>query len=594
MRRGVEIALIMLLAATAAVAVTTAQEVGDAPVFRVQLLADRAPAVAGEPLGLAVVLEVEHGWHVNSDQPGDEFSLPTTVEWRLPDGWQAPIPSFPDGRAVEFEFSDVPIEVWEGRVVIPARIMVPAEASGAVRLGVTVTAQACNNSQCLAPRPVDAALELEVAPPGATSTPQHADLFAAATTVAGAAGPAGAADDPFSNRSLPLLLLVVFLAGLGLNLTPCVFPLIPITVGFFAQQTRDRTGGSFLLALAYVVGIAVTYSLLGVAAALGGALVGGALQSPLVVAVIVLVLLALAASMFGAWELRIPLPAWAQSGRTGLLGALLMGLVMGLVAAPCIGPFVLGLVTFVGQRGDPLFGFAMFFTLALGLGVPYLLLGTFTGLVNRLPASGMWMIGVRKVFGVILVAMAAYFAAPLLPGDLGRWLQAAVLVLGALYLLLVDRTGHEQPAIDRVMRALCVVMLVAGVWLAPLGRGAGEMVVAAGPAGLEWTPHDAAAIEAAAAAGRPVILDFYADWCAPCRELDEKTFHDPAVQAALADFARFKVDLTRQTEANQALVEAYGVRGVPTVIVLDGPDERFRITGFEPPDAFLQRLNAPR
>ncbi len=129
-----------------------------------------------------------------------------------------------------------------------------------------------------------------------------------------------------------------------------------------------------------------------------------------------------------------------------------MGLVMGFVAAPCIGPFVVGLLTYVGQRGDPFLGFILFFTLALGLGLPYLILGTFTGAVNKLPASGMWMIGVRRVFGVILVAMAAYFAAPLMPGDSGRWLMSAVLVLGALYLLVIDRTGHEQPTIDRVMR----------------------------------------------------------------------------------------------------------------------------------------------
>lgn len=593
MRRRIEIPLLAALAIAAAAAVG-AQGLEGEPVFRATLIADRAPAVAGEALGLAVVIEVERGWHVNSDQPGDDFSLPTTLDWRLPEGWPRPIPSFPDGRQVSFEFSEVPIEVWEGRVVIPAGIIVPAAASGAVRLGVTVTAQACNDTQCLAPQPVDAALELEVAPAGSAPSPLHHELFAAAARTGAGAVTSRAESDPFSDRSLPILLLVVFLAGLGLNLTPCVFPLIPITVGYFAQQTRSRTGGSFALALAYVLGIAVTYSLLGVAAALGGALVGGALQSPLVIGLIVLVLLALAASMFGVWELRIPLPSWAQSGRSGVFGALVMGLVMGLVAAPCIGPFVLGLVTFVGQRGDPVFGFIMFFTLAMGLGVPYLLLGTFTGLVNRLPASGMWMIGVRKVFGVVLVAMAAYFAAPLLAGDAGRWLEAAVLVAGALYLLLIDRTGHEQPAIDRMMRLLCVVMLVAGLWLAPLGRGAGGSGVAAAPAGLGWSAHDAAAVATAAAAGTPVIIDFYADWCAPCRELDENTFSDPAVRAELAGYARFKVDLTRQTEINQQLVEEFGVRGVPTVIVLDGADERFRITGYEPPDRFLQRLTGQR
>lgn len=581
---------LLAVLAVAAAAPAVAQGFGSEPVFQVRLVPDRAPAVAGEPLRLAVVLDVDRGWHVNSDQPGDDFSLPTTLDWVMPEGWPAPVVAFPDGKALQFEFSEQPIEVWEGRVVIPAGAGVPAGASGTVGIAVEVTAQACNDTQCLAPVGVTAAAELEVASAGSAWEPRNAELFEGLAVAGGDAAPG---DDPFTGRSLPLLLVLVFLAGLGLNLTPCVFPLIPITVGYFSEQAKQRTGGTFWLALAYVIGIALTYSVLGVLAALGGALFGGVLQNPWVVAVIVAVLLALAAAMFGAWEFRIPLPSWAQSDRGGALGALAMGLVMGLVAAPCIGPFVLGLVTFVGERGDPVFGFVLFFALALGLGVPYLVLGTFTGLVNRLPASGMWMVGVRRVFGVILVAMAAYFAAPLLPGEAGGWLMAAVLVLGGLYLLVVDRTGHEQPAIDRAMRLLCAAMVVAGLWLAPagvVGGSAGGGSVAGSSGGLEWSAFDASRLEAATAAGTPVILDFYADWCAPCKELDAKTFADPRVRDVLGSYARFKIDLTRSTEAGRRLTESYDVRGVPTVIVLDGDGERFRITGFEPPERFLQRL----
>jgi thiol:disulfide interchange protein DsbD len=266
-----------------------------------------------------------------------------------------------------------------------------------------------------------------------------------------------------------------------------------------------------------------------------------------------------------------------------------MGLVMGFVAAPCIGPFVVGLLTYVGQKGDPFLGFLLFFTLAIGLGVPYLILGTFTGAVNRLPASGMWMIGVRRVFGVILIAMAAYFAAPLMPGDSGRWLMAGVLVMGALYLLVVDRTGHEQPTIDRVMRVLAAAMLVAGVLMAP-GLRSDNTAGEAGGGHLEWQAYDAGSAQAAIAGGTPVIIDFYADWCAPCRELDEKTFSDQTVKDGLAGYQRFKVDLTRSSEANEALTTGYRIMGVPTVIVFSGGEEVFRITGFEPPERFLKRL----
>lgn len=562
------------------------------PVFTVELLSDRNPAVAGEGLQLAAVVTVEAGWHINSDDPGDEFSMPTSVAWLLPEGWPEPETVFPDGEQLEFEFADAPIEVWQGKFVLVGRLTVPETAEGTVRPRVEVTAQACNNSQCLPPVGVKSGVDIDIVVPGGASRPINQELFAGAPT-AGHEPASGGADEEVSRlagMSLPLLLITVFFGGLALNLTPCVFPLIPITIGFFSQQTKGRSGSAFGLAFAYFIGIALTYSVLGVLAALGGAIFGAALQNPFVVGLIVVVLLALAASMFGAWEIRPP--AWAMQasgGRSGMLGALIMGLLMGIVAAPCIGPFVIGLLTFVGQKGDPVFGFFVFFALAAGLGLPYLLLGTFTGLINRLPASGAWMIGVRRVFGVILIAMAAYFAAPMLPGDGGDWLMGLTLSIGALYLLVVDRTGHEQPAIDRVMRLVSAGILVVGLSMLPIGLGGGGAEVADG-GHLEWQSYDGAAFRAAVEAGQPVIIDFYADWCAPCRELDEKTFSDPRVQEALEGFARFKVDQTRASEEAIVLADEFAVFGVPTVMVYRDGTEVFRITGFEPPERFLERL----
>ncbi len=576
---------LVCLAALAA----SAQGFNADPVFTVALLPDHKPVVAGEVLQLAAVVTVESGWHINSDDPGDEFSMPTTVGWNMPDGWPEPVTLFPDGEQLEFDFSEVPIEVWEGKVVLLGRVTVPDTAGGAVRPRVEVTAQACNNTQCLPPVAVKAGVDLEVVPAGGSSEPVNQELFAIPVPVESGAT---AADDDASRlagMSLPLLLLTVFLGGLALNLTPCVFPLIPITIGFFSQQTKGGTGNSFGLAFAYFIGIALTYSVLGVLAALGGAIFGGALQNPIVVVVIVLVLLALAASMFGAWEIRPP--AWAMNasgGRSGMLGALIMGLLMGIVAAPCIGPFVIGLLTFVGQKGDPVFGFFVFFALAAGLGLPYLLLGTFTGLVNRLPASGAWMIGVRRVFGVILIAMAAYFAAPMLPGSGGDWLMGLTLAMGALYLLVIDRTGHEQPAIDRVMRLVCAGLLVVGLSMLPIARGGADAV--SGSDHLVWAAYDGAAFRDAVDSGKPVIVDFYADWCAPCRELDEKTFSDPRIKEILDGFVRFKVDQTRASKQAVELAAEFNVLGVPTVMVYREGKEVFRLTGFESADQFLERL----
>jgi len=521
------------------------------PVFDVELKADRDPVVAGDTFELAVVVEIDRGWHINSDQPGDEFSLPTTLAWTLPDGWDDPVATFPDGVELSFEFSDTPIEVWHEVAVIRATLSVPSSATGSATIGVKLTAQACNDTQCLPPVPVSVTTELPVASAGTETARRNADLFPAKPGDLSSTDGSMNSVGRLGRMSLPLLVLTVFLAGLALNLTPCVYPLIPITVGFFAQQAKQRSGGTFGLAVVYVLGMSITYSVLGVTAALTGRLFGTALQHPIVVGVIVAVLLLLAASMFGLWELKVP--AWAMKasgGRNGYLGALLMGLIVGIVAAPCIGPFVLGLLTFVGQRGDPLLGFLLFFTLAMGLGLPYLVLGTFTGAINRLPASGAWMIGVRKVFGVLLVALAVYFARSLIPGDLGAWFMAVVLISGGLYLLVIDRTSHEQPAVDRFMRLVSVALVVGGVLQLPMMENGAEDH-------LKWLAYDAEQLNAAVQSGQPVIVDFFADWCAPCRELDEKTFSDPEVAQVLAGYARFKVDQTRSTPEGDEAASTY-------------------------------------
>jgi thiol:disulfide interchange protein DsbD len=553
------------------------------PVFSASASWQGAPPVASGSAALQVAVTVQPGWHVNSNTPLDPYLIPTRVHLELPQGWQAEPPAFPPSKLVKFAFSDDKLAVFEGTFAVTILIHVPAGAAVPPTLRGNVEAQACNNQLCLAPTkvPFEVALAAsagEGTPPTTAVTTPPGESAASATT---SGIPAG-----FASTGLLLQLAIVFVAGLALNLTPCVYPLIPITVGFFARQHGERRGRTWRLALLYVLGMSITYSALGVAAALTGRLFGAALQSPWVVGLIVVVLLALAASMFGAWEIRVP--AWAtraSGGRAGSGGALMMGFVVGLVAAPCIGPFVLGLLTYVGQRQSVLLGFALFFALSLGLGLPYLLLGVFTGAVERLPNSGAWMVGVRQLFGVLLVALAGYFARPFLAPPWGDRLFAGLLVLGGLYLLLVARPGHGQDWIDRFMRLASAGVLVAGVLLFPAGgRSTAE---------LTWRPYQHAAVATALASGQPVVLDFYATWCLPCKELDEKTFSRPEVAARLAGFARFKVDLTTDDQATNDLRKTFGVAGVPTVVFFrngrEVPDTR--LTGFEPPAQFLKRLD---
>ena len=237
-------------------------------------------------------------------------------------------------------------------------------------------------------------------------------------------------------------MLGIFLGGMALNLTPCVYPIIPITVSYFGGKSGQGQGRLLVHGLLYLAGLAVTNSALGVAAALTGGLMGSLLQNPLVLVTVAAILVLFATSLFGFWELRLPgsLTQAASKSYAGYFGSLFMGLTLGVVAAPCIGPFVLGLLTWVASMGSPLLGFLVFFTLSLGLGLPLFFLAMFSGSLEKLPRSGEWMLWVRKLMGWVLVGMAAYFIRPLLPESVGVLLLAAVALAAAVHLGWLDRT----------------------------------------------------------------------------------------------------------------------------------------------------------
>ena len=287
---------------------------------------------------------------------------------------------------------------------------------------------------------------------------------------------------------------LVFIGGLLLNLTPCVYLMIPITIGYFGAQSEGKTGKTFSLALLYVLGLALVYSTLGVFAAFTGNLFGSLMQSSWVIGFVAIIFFALSLSMMGVFTLNPPQALMQQSGaKKGALGALAMGALLGIVAAPCVGPVVAALLAYVGARGEPLLGFILFFALSIGLGVPYLLLGTFSGAVKSLPRSGMWLEKSKKFFAIPLLIVSFYYA----------------------YLAV-------KPALA-----------------AP---------IEAAPAGQHWTPATLAKLDEAKQKGQPVILDFRADWCLPCLKMEREIFSQAAVHQAAAanDIQLLQVDLTSQ------------------------------------------------
>ncbi len=394
---------------------------------------------------------------------------------------------------------------------------------------------------------------------------------------------------PLAGRAAIWTLLGIFFGGMALNLTPCVYPLIPITVSYFGGRSSRGRGQTLAHGLCYVGGLALTHSGLGVVAALTGGFMGAMLQNPLVPAAVALILLALASSMFGLWELRMPQGLTRVAARSygGYFGSFFMGVTLGVVAAPCIGPFVLGLLTWVAGMGSPLLGFLVFFTLSLGLGLPLFVLALFSGRLDRLPRSGEWMIWVRRLMGWVLVGMAAYFVRPVLSGGAGDVLLAAVTAAAGLHLGWIDRTRAGFRAFAWMKTAAGT----AGLVTATLLVGA---LVLAGP-DATWHPYSDRLLREAALAGKPVVIDFSAAWCAPCRELDEITFRHPdIVRHSQGTFVFIKVDLTRRAGPDlHRLLGRFDVRGVPTVVFLDaGGKERrdLRLVDFLPPGAFLARM----
>jgi len=534
---------------------------------------------AGKDYPLLFRLSIADKWYIHGPaKEGDliptEFAFAEQSRIRIKDLL------FPMTENKKFDYLSETVALFSGEIFVKGTVVFPQDTPhGEHVFKGKISYQACSASSCLPPGNLPLSVTLRVVPPGSATKAVNQETFLAyekgITTSGGFGG------------GLLLTLLGFFLGGLALNLTPCIYPLIPITVSYFGGRDQGR-GATAIHAFLYLVGLAVMNSILGVWASLSGRMVGSALQHPVVLIFMACLFIAFATSSFGLWELRLPagLTRAASTRFSGYFGTLFMGLTLGIIAAPCLGPFILGLLTYVAQKGDPIMGFLSFFTLSIGLGLPLAVLAFFSGAVSRLPFSGDWMLWIRKFMGWILIAMAAYMIHFLLPEEWGRSsLMALVPLAAAVHLGWLDRTGagHRRFRIFKKVFGVCVL---AGVFVF-LG------VATQKAEAISWVSYEEPLLALAAREKKPVIVDFYADWCGPCRALDSKVFTDPEIVDLSRQFLTVRLDLTRRQPHQDAILHRYGIKGVPTLLFFDTQGKEvtsLRVEEYMDKKEILQRM----
>lgn len=604
----------------------------------------------------------------------------------LPEGAKGVTLGKPVWPATKRKFDELlkkELDYWDGATIsVPVPVTFDGKP-GARTLELVVTQQACNPCVCLMPTPVSftkrvtvTAPKAAVVPPAASPAPSPEKTAAAAakiaptptqdpgtpepgTTPAAAAASASASTTVPSSRAAVsasssvfssqdrmaeliktnflLALAVSFLGGVLISLTPCVYPMIPITVAVIGNQatkgnataSQSRSRG-FLLSLVYVLGITAVYATLGVIAAKSGKEFGFAMRNPIVLLSVAAVFVALAASMFGAFQIQLPTALQTRLSSyqgSGTAGVFVTGLFAGVVAGPCTAPVLIGILLAisageVGVAG----GFALMTSFSFGMGMLFVAIGTFSGLLSTLPRSGAWMDTVKHVFGAMLVGAALYFLKLSLPTD-GQWVFA--LALGASLVLLgmglgaMLRLDAEAPLSKRLSQGTGCLAAVAGVWffvggLASSGFGpqyvpSGDRITGGATAAvassgheLPWIEDEAEGVRVSAATGKPMLIDFWAEDCTACAELDEHTYTDERViDLATESFVPVKVDLSTPfgTSAERKkqvaeLREKYRVLGLPKVVFIrpDGSeiDKELTVYGFVPAEQFLERMNAAK
>jgi thiol:disulfide interchange protein len=393
-----------------------------------------------------------------------------------------------------------------------------------------------------------------------------------------------------------LVFLIAFLGGILDSMTPCVYPVIPVVISYMGAKSGNKKSAGFFLSLFFVIGLAITYSIVGLLASfLGGIFgVGDIAANPVVRVVIASIFTILALSMFGVWEMNIissdQQTKWMQKGKQskGILGAVIIGMVSGVVAAPCVGPVLAVLLIHVATAGDVLYGWLLFVAFAFGLGLLFIVLGTFSGAINSLPRAGAWMMNIKKFFGVVMIGAALYFISIIIPSNVMYFLIAVLSVLLSLYMGVFDKLNRDEDGVIKYFaKTLAIFIFLAGMLFAvktighyvelPLGGQNLTSIQAEISVPFEKTDSDTSVIENAVKQlddGKLVMVDFWAEWCMNCLELDRVTWNQPeVVEFSRKFFVPIKLDFTdKKSEFSVKYLteyKDYGATNIPLILFID-------------------------
>lgn len=444
-------------------------------------------------------------------------------------------------------------------------------------LKIALTYQACTATYCLFPTDLQLSLPFEVKTTNvstAETSPSGLDSFLSKDSL-----------NQIFNHGIAWAFVFVFLAGLLTSFTPCIFPMIPITIAVLGKNAHLRTKGhNFSLSFAYVMGIAVTYAAMGVFAASTGQMFGSLMSHPITLSVMCLVFLLMALSMFGLFEIAAPL--WLQNRLGGNLhvqgysGAFIYGLVAGVVASPCVGPVLISILTYVAKTQNLWLGFWLLFTFALGMGQLFLVLGFSSQATKLLPKSGAWMDGVKTFFGLMMMGVFYYYLTLLVNDRVFDVLFGLGCVVGGS-LLGAFSSGPFEKVSQKLKKGFCQAAIIFGAAVLTIGALNlrpllhGQAITTEGNAGATsekksgFQKYSVADFEAALKIGKPIIIDFWADWCAACLELEKYTLSDPQFIEQTSGFALFKYDASADSEELEALRKKYEIMGLPHLVFID-------------------------